>query len=298
MAQGATPAPTETAAPDGVLVTSSDGITVTAKLAAPVVAPGGSLGISVTIANGRPTQLVLQSTYCGAPALVTAYATNPAVANGRAWDGLAGRYKAFALGQAQQSGEIGVTPLEAATKPCPSGGGWVVNVPAGGRISTSFALQADLVDGVPAQPADSVLLEISVGYDPTCTPGNGMICGTIGSRGGCVFCLSWKFKQLTLAGTFVIAGKGPAFFTAAEAIDTMLGDHRFATWLAKEPPTTWTTSNVVLENEGPAQGIVPAGPNWLVELIRENPHNWASGYVDPSTGKLRSLTFCNSPCWR
>ncbi|MBA2700349.1 MAG: hypothetical protein H0U58_01440 [Chloroflexi bacterium] len=51
------------------------------------------------------------------------------------------------------------------------------------------------------------------------------------------------------------------------------------------------------DSTGAAQATVP-GPSWESDLFRESgvPRNWASGLVDPFTGKLQNLTFCNTPC--
>jgi hypothetical protein len=49
-----------------------------------------------------------------------------------------------------------------------------------------------------------------------------------------------------------------------------------------------------------AEGIVPAGASWDIELFRERgvPRNWAIAYVDPFKSVVRSVTYCNSPCDR
>ena len=85
-----------------------------------------------------------------------------------------------------------------------------------------------------------------------------------------------------------------------QAVDAMLGDQRFAVWLATMPARTWSGTNVFLSNNGKAEGIVPAGPSWEVDLFREVgvPRNWAIGFVQPFTGEVRKLTFCNAPCDR
>lgn len=79
------PAATRAAAPtpDGTLVASSDGVSVTVVLARSEVAPGKPLKIAITIDNARSTPLVLESQYCGAPALFTAVARIPVDPAGR-----------------------------------------------------------------------------------------------------------------------------------------------------------------------------------------------------------------------
>ena len=45
---------------------------------------------------------------------------------------------------------------------------------------------------------------------------------------------------------------------------------------------------------------MPAGASWEIDLFREIhvKRNWAIGFVDARTGKVRSVTFCNIPCDR
>ena len=94
--------------------------------------------------------------------------------------------------------------------------------------------------------------------------------------------------------------QAPEVVGAGQALDAMLADEKFAAWLGEEAKGTWSTANVFLMNYGAAQGIVPAGPSWEIDLFREVgvPRNWAIGYVDPFTGRLRNLTFCKAPCDR
>ena len=70
--------------------------------------------------------------------------------------------------------------------------------------------------------------------------------------------------------------------------------------MAGKPSSTWSGVNVFLVNNGRAEGIVPAGPLWEVDLFRERgvPRNFAIGFVDAYTAEVRGLNFCNEPCNR
>src|SRR6185369_2333216 len=148
----AAPTVVPSAAPDGTLTASSDGVSVRVTLASTEVAPGRNLKIAITIDNARPVPLLLESQYCGAPALFTALGHIPVDPVGRTWGGLAGDLKSFALGQAEQQGEIGPTPIGTVATTCSDDRGWVVTVPAGGTTTTSMPWRAELVDGVLALP--------------------------------------------------------------------------------------------------------------------------------------------------
>jgi hypothetical protein len=291
--------PPESLAPSGVMTASDNGLSLTVSPADPDVTPGGTLTVSATIHNGRSDPVVLQIQRCGAPALMSFMLPFPADPSGRSWSGLAGDYKAFALGQLESSGGL-LQPWYADAKPCPQDSGWVATLKPGETTTARLVWTAELVAGVPALPGD-LDFTVTVGHDPTCTPPPGRECGPLGSIGGSVMSWPWTFQDLTASGGVLrIAGDSPTVVTAGQAIDALLADRRFSAWLSEEPAKTWSTASVMLLNYGPAQGIVPAGPSWEVDLFREKgvPRNWAIGFIDPFTAKVRNLTFCNAACSR
>jgi hypothetical protein len=99
---------------------------------------------------------------------------------------------------------------------------------------------------------------------------------------------------LAAAASVAVAGTAPRLASEGEVIDAVLADRRFATWLDQQPESTWSTANVYIED------WLKGAPQWQVELFREIdvPRNYAIGAVDPFTGKLESLRFCNDPCLR
>ncbi len=203
--------------------------------------------------------------------------------SGRAWDGIAGEFKRYALTEGFREGGLPMDApgwVRATVAQCRQSGGSEVMVAPGTTAEVAGTWTAMLVDGVPALPGP-VILRVRVGYDPT---GNG------------------KFKtyeQLAVDRRILIVG-APKVLTAGEALDALLDDQRFSTWLSEQPKETWSTANDFLLNYGVGQGIVPVGPSWEIDLFREIgvPRNWAIGYIDPYTGELRNLTFCNDPCDR
>ena len=108
------------------------------------------------------------------------------------------------------------------------------------------------------------------------------------------------WKSLTASGQIRVAGDAPRIVTAGEAIDALLADRRFARWLPKQRPKTWSNANLFLQTWPRAEGIVPVGPSWEIDLFREIgvARNWAIGFVDPFTAEVRNLEFCDIPCDR
>jgi hypothetical protein len=259
------------------LVASVDGLSLTVSFEPTDVAPGGALVVHVVIRNGRSVPVVLGDP-CGLPtmSLLVPVLVDPV---GRAWDGIAGSFKAYALKE-------GLGPIDrpeatstrvAVFDTCAKGGG---NTLAPGALtSTSLLWKADLVKGVPAPPGD-IPVHVVVRGDPSVA--------------------SPTYQDLAVDGVVHVVGEAPQILSAGQALDRMLADRKFATWLAKQPKGTWSNAHAFLEHRDVAQGIVPAGSHWDVELFREIGvgRNWAIGYVDAFTGKVSNLTFCNNPCDR
>ena len=295
-AAAATQGPPATPAASSVLSTSDNGLSMTVTPANPSVEPGGSVTVTVTIHNGRSGPVLLQTQRCGAAALMSFMLPFPVDPAGRVWTGIAGAYKSVALGQAERSGGF-LQPWYADAKPCSQDNGWVLTIQPGETSRASLVWTAVLVEGVPALPAD-LDFTVTVGHDPTCTPPPGRTCGPVGSTGGTALNWPWTFEDMTASGGVLrIAGDAPKVVTAGQAIDALLSNQRFTNWLTEQPASTWSVANVLLQNPGKAQGIVPAGPSWEVGLTRKVgvQDEWAIGYVDPFSGKVLSLSFCYPP---
>jgi hypothetical protein len=260
------------------------------------VVPSGAVRVIVAIHNGRSGPVELSVDQCGATATMFAVVPVPVDPGGQAWEGIAGEFKRYALEEGYGPGGTPATAparVYATVQPCREDAPGLTLAP-GESASASLVWTAALVEGVPALSGD-VPFEVGVGHDPTGAPPS----YPPGYKGPLA---SWvkAYKQLSVHGTMRIDGDAPTVLTAGQALDSMLADSRFAAWLSGQPRTTWSGANLFLMNHGEAQGIVPAGPSWDVELFREIgvPRNWAIGYVDPFTGAIRSLTFCSAPCDR
>jgi hypothetical protein len=278
-------------------------VSLTVSLDRDVVTPGGPLVVSATIRNDRPRAVTIAGGWCGAFVDVTARVAIPSEPVGRDWGGISGAWKAFALTSGFGPGGVPATDdvtIHDSTRPgC--GDPDERTIGPGEIVTIESRLSAEIVDGVPALPGE-VPLEISLLHDPvepapTPTrepPGSG------GPLHGGGLSIGPTWSQLVVRTSVTVAGDAPHVLSLGEAADAMLDDRRFAAWLATMPARTWSVSNLFLQNNGKAEGIVPAGPTWEIDLFREIgvARNWAIGFVDPFSGEVRNLTFCNVPCDR
>jgi hypothetical protein len=290
---GSGPGPVETQRADGPQSATDDGLTMTVAMSGTQVETGQVLVATVTIENQRPRPVVLGLDGCGAPASIRVLEPVPLEPFGRTWDGAAGAFKDMALA----TGSSG-TPV--------ADPHWVYGRPAachtdrtqltlasGATIETTIGWTAAIVKGVPAPVGDAPFV-ISVAHDPSPPP-----TPAPGPYKCCVGSWIQTYEELTVAGAVSITGDPPRTLSAGQAIDAILGDPRIRAWFKRQPASTWSVTNLLLANDGPA-GIIPAGPTWEVDLFREVgvPRNWAIGFIDPFDGTVRQLSFCNDPCDR
>lgn len=303
---GGTPTPGETSGPttepsaaqasSGLLTTTDDGLSMVVTLSASDVAPGGTVTINVTVRNDRSVPVPIGPGYCGS--LATMYAVLPVPLDpvGRDWDEIEGTFKQYALTEGFREGVVPMSQpgwVYANATRCNDASSDTMLEP-GGSLTDSMTWSALLVKGVPALAGD-VPFTVSLAHDPSGAPPS----YPPGYEGPLA---SWfrTYRQLTVTGIIAIVGDAPSVLSAGQAVDAMLSDERFTNWLSKQPASTWSIANVFLQNPGKAQGIMPGGPSWDVELFREVgvPRNWAIGYVDAFSGEVLNLTFCNNPCDR
>jgi hypothetical protein len=271
------------------LVVTDDGLSLTVTVQAEVV-PGATVDIDIALRNDRSVPVAFYSA-CGDPRMF-AMVPVPVEPAGRDWTGIAAQFKAYGLSQ----GLGQIDHPEATSRRVDLVGTCMesdLSLAPGGTASASISWKADLVPGVPV-PSGDIPISVTVGIKP----GGGAATGApdpTEAGGGLM-----RIDELTVDGAIRVVGDTPKLVSAGQALDAMLADKRFTVWLAKMPRKTWSGTNVFLEDAGTGGGITAAGPSWDIELFREIgvPRNWAIGFVDPSSGKLRSLTFCTDPCDR
>jgi hypothetical protein len=288
--------PSHSTAPShsGPGVTDAD-LSMTFELDRTTVEPGGTVTGRVRVVNSRSTPVQYSVDYCGAAATMITRLPSPLDPSGRTWSGIADQLKTFALA----GGGGGSNPNEpvwvyGAAEHCrPSDAyGRPVGMAPGEVIELTLVWKAEIVPGVPALPGN-VPFTVTFAHDPSERPPapSPATNGPVGS-----WIQTWE--QLSISGVIRIDGHRPDLVTAGEALDALLDDSGFVAWLDEQPATTWGNTNLFLVNHGKAEGIMPPGPAWEIDLFREIgvPRNWAIGFVDAFTGKLISVTYCNNPC--
>jgi hypothetical protein len=276
-----------------IAVTSTDdALSLSARLDRASVEPGGKVTVEVTIHNGRPSPVVYDMA-CDSPTVMTTTMTLPLEPVGRAWTGLEGHLKAAMLSPGGLSGDssdsIDTTTWSGS---CSSGFQGERTLGPGETVDGTLVWSAELASGVSAMPGD-VPFTITFDHDrlngpPSYPP------DYKGPIGGWVA----MYRHLSVTGNIRIVGQSPQLLSKGQAIDAVLSEPKFASWLAEQPESTWSIANLMLGNFGETS-IVPAGPNWELELFRETgvPRNFAMAFVDPFSGSVR-LNFCEAPCSR
>lgn len=280
------------------LATTDNGLTLTVDLDRAEVAPGGTMTATATVRNDRPTPVILGLEQCGAAVTMTGTVRTPTDPVGRTWDGIAGDFKRFALASGAGPGggpaaEDRVISARLASGACTEGS-MERSLAAGASETVELAWTAEIVADIPARAGD-VPIHLYAIHDPEEPPTPQPV--STGLRPG-MRMQSWQ--QLEVKTAIRVLGDTPRILSLGEVVDAMLGSRHFRSWLDLQPKQTWSGTNVFLQNNGKAEGIVPAGPSWEVDLFREVgvPRNWAIGFIDPIDGKVLSLTFCNNPCDR
>ena len=281
-------------APPASITASQDGLTLAVMLDRSVVEPGGRIVMMVSVRNDRSTPSIVGFGMCGIPATISGDLAVPWEPLGKDWDAIAGEFKRYATQEGFGPGGVranAAVTVYSRTDPCPQEPEERKLAP-GESASVLSTWTAQIVPGVPALPGD-VPIHVDVAYDrpdplppPVCNP----FCG--------LRTVPWK--SMAAEGLVRVEGNPPRLVSAGQAVDALLADERFASWLPLQPSTTWSNANLFLQSLPAAAGIVPAGPTWEIDLFREVgvPRNWAIGYVDAFTGQLRNLAFCNDPCDR
>lgn len=291
-----TPRPTP-GLPDGFYTATDDGLTLTARFNRTSVEPGGEILVEISVENARQSDVTIQVDGCGVGATMYALVRPPFDEPGRTWRGIAGELKSFVLANGLAPGGLPAADpwwvYAGHPRPCAAVGAMERVLGPGDSATTTLAWRAHLTEGIPAEPGSASFV-VSVGHDPEGEPPSYPpdYEGPLGS-----WFKTWK--QLSVEGTIDIVGDRAPVLSGGQAIDAILGDQRFANWLAEMPSSTWSGANLFLQGGG-GGGIVPPGPSWNLDLFRESgvPRNWAIAFVDPFTGDVLGFHTCDVPCDR
>jgi hypothetical protein len=296
-ARGPTTSATAAASPSpsepGRFVAERDGYTLTVTLDRRSLAPGETVTFTTTFHNGTDEPIDYAGPPCGAGVGGFMSVRLPLAPTGKSWSGIRQTFKDYVLESGYGPGAVPALDPVQVEFPTWECGEWTISteLAPGDSVTRSMSWKAQIVGGVNALPGD-VPFTVSVSYDQQNGPPSYPPDYT-GVRG------SWSplFKQLAVTGSVDIVGAGRALKGVGEIIDAVLADRKYAAWLAERPSSTWSNANLYLTSMKRAQGIVPKGPSWAIELFRE-PRNWAIAFVDPFDASLISVTYCDPPCDR
>jgi hypothetical protein len=294
------PSATEVASPSPTATPSffaeADGYTLTVTADRLTLAPGQTAELTATFHNGTALPIDVPGPLCGGGVTAFVSVDLPQGPTGRVWSGIRQTFKDFVLKEGYGPGGVpALDPLQTNISP-PSCDESTLSseLGPGKSISVQIPWKAEIVRGVEALPG-SVPFTISVGYDqqngpPSYPPDYSGLLG------------SWSpmFKQLTVNGQFELIGEGKALAGPGEIIDSVIANKKFASWLEQRPASTWSNANLFLYSMPAAQGILPKGAFWDIDLFREVgvPRNWAIAAINPFDASLISIHYCNVPCDR
>jgi hypothetical protein len=302
-ANGPTPTPVvadtgPTATPTAAepLTATSKGATLTVTPRSATVPAGGEWTVDVELRNDRDVPLVYGDGPCHAFAGLSVSVPIPLEPVGADWSGMAADFKGYALTNGLAGGgapAAGPQTQSVFDPSCPEASGDFAELAPGGRVSHSITWTADLLPDLDAL-AGPVEFTVQAGIDPDRTepPPPDPAGGPIGS---------WfpLYTSLDVAGVLTVDQGGQDPISMGQAIDTVLASDRFTSWLAAQAPGTCTGVNVLLMS-GQAGSFIPVGPNWEIEVFCEQnvPRHFVLAQVDPLTGALKGLNFCDVPCDR
>ena len=290
----ASPLPSPSATPS--FVAEADGYTLTVTADRLILAPGETAELTATFHNGTGLPIDVAGPLCAGGVTASVSVDLPQGPNGRSWSGIRQTFKDYVLKRSYGPGGVpALDPLQINISP-PSCDNSIMSseLAPGKSITVTIPWRAEIVRGVEALPG-SVPFTISVGYDqqngpPSYPPDYS------GIRG------SWSpmFKQLAVNGQFELIGEGQALAGPGEIINSVIADKKFASWLEQRPSSTWSNANLFLYSMPAAQGILPKGAFWDIDLFREVgvPRNWAIAAINPFDASLISIHYCNVPCDR
>ena len=299
---GATESPSTTAvgspspSTSTAFVAEADGYTLTVTADRLALAPGETVTFSATFHNGTAKPIDVSGPQCGGGSTGFVFVSLPVEPEGKTWTGIRQTFKDFVLKNGMGPGAVpALEPLQLNISR-PECGEWAISseLGPGESVSSTMSWTAEIVRGVDPLKGP-VPFTVSVGYDQQNGPPSYPPDYT-GVRG------SWSpmFKALEVKGALQIVGDGRALKGPGEVIDAALHDKKFSAWLAKRPARTWSNANLFLVSWPKAEGIMPKGPAWELDLFREIgvPRNWAIAFIDPFDASLISVTYCNDPCER
>lgn len=276
------------APPEGALVSTLDGVTLTVVIDPNPVGKDADVRFVASLRNGRGSDVDYSFGGCAFSSLDVTVPV-PWEPTGRAWTGREDWFKTFLLRSAYGPGGVPAwAPIQSSllSTPCDE------STPADPVLRPGETLTADFSRAIRNarrmyQHASSFAFSISADIDrqndpPPVEPGDALPPRFIP-----------VYRQVAVQGELTIDGRPTDLLTAGEAIDVLLEDGRYATWLNAQRPGTCETANLFLDTLPPTQEFTV----WFIQLMCETgvPRHDGFGAVDAVTGEIRRLEFEDIP---
>lgn len=276
------------APPEGALVSTLDGVTLTVVIDPTPVGKDEDVRFVATLRNGRGTDVDYAPGGCAFSALEVTVSV-PWEPTGRTWTGSEDRFKTFLLRSAFGPGGVPAwapiksvllsTPCDESSPPNP--------IMRPGEILTADFSRAIRNARRTYQHAATFSFSISADIDrqnepPPAEPGN-----PFPPR------FFPEYRHVAVEGELTIAGRPTDLLTAGEAIDVLLGDERYMAWLNAQRPGTCESANLHLDTLPPTHEFTV----WFIQLMCETgvPRHDGFGAVDAVTGEIRRLDLQDTP---
>jgi hypothetical protein len=282
----AAPTASSEASPSPSGTATNEGLSLSISLDRTSVVPGGEVTITATVRNNRSTPVVYEVS-CDLVVTATATLPLPLEPIGKTWTGAANDLKLAALGLTPGTGEtpdqVETDALSATPGSCFQG---EQTLAAGATIADKLVWSAELASGVPALPGD-VTLSVAFAHDrlngpPSYPPGSSGLVAT------------WipEYTLLTATTHIEIVGPARALLSKGQVVDALLSDPRFENWMTDQPGSTWSQTNLLLQDFGAGTTRAPAGASWEIDV--SGSRGRAAAFVNPFSGAV-TLNLCTVP---
>ena len=284
----AAPAPT---ASSGEIVATIDGVSITVRVDPNPVRRDEDVSVVATLRNDRGTAVDYAPGDCAFAGLRGTLPI-PWHPTGRTWTGQEGWFKDFVLNHAYGPGGVAAwapNMVDLQARPCQESAPAEALLQPGEVRSVHFSRAVG--NALDANPhAESMAFTITTQIDrqndpPTIEPG----------YTGFPPRFFPIYTNLVAEGVLAIDGAATDLLTAGEAIDVLLGNEAFATWLNDQDPSSCTAANLFLTDGPPPDYEYVA---WLIQLMCEADGRAYDGFgwVDAETGDIVRLEVCETEC--
>jgi hypothetical protein len=274
--------------PPGAIVSELDGVFLLIDVQPKAVGAGHHPTFLAELRNERSTPIELTFGGCDFAGLRLSIPV-PWEPTGRTWQGRAGWFKDYALTHAYGPGAVAAfSPIDATLLSSGCEG------PGPDLLGPGETLKADFTPAIDSfmttySYVSTIPFSITVDLDRQNSP-------PPRDPNSAAIPQHWfpEYRHLTGGGEITIDGLPAAVLTAGQAVDGLLDDGRFTTWLDRQDLATCQTANLFLESGWPPD----TGAAWYVQLFCETEveRHIGSAQVDAASGEVRHLRLCDESC--